>query len=259
MCAAISSTAPGRRARRPRSDLVLYILFFFPGMLAFVYAGYGFAKLSWLMNEHSAASPNGPLVYHFKIADPDRRRPDGDAGHRRGHPLHHVHPDRRMAASACMTSRSSTRSCSRRPSTASTPMVKEPRRSGSARVPSDVRPGQSRARRADARPVRRLHHVRLPDRLHADGARRVLRLFRDGRPRLLAAGPAHLFGDDERRADLDPAVRLHGLHHRARQHPRPAVPVAAARGRPDARRRSRSRRSPPARSSRPPPASSARW
>ena len=41
-------------------------LFFFPGMLAFVYAGYGFAKLSWLMNEHSSASPNGPIVWPFK-------------------------------------------------------------------------------------------------------------------------------------------------------------------------------------------------
>ena len=49
-----------------------------------------------------------------------------------------------------------------------------------------------------------------------------------------AARPAHLFGDDERRADLDPVVRVHGLHHRARQYPRPAVPLAAARRRPGA-------------------------
>jgi TRAP-type mannitol/chloroaromatic compound transport system permease small subunit len=51
-------------------DLVLYFLFFFPGMLAFVYAGYGYAKLSWLTNEHSAASPHGPPVYHFKSLIP---------------------------------------------------------------------------------------------------------------------------------------------------------------------------------------------
>jgi TRAP-type mannitol/chloroaromatic compound transport system permease small subunit len=49
---------------------VLYFLFFFPGMLAFIYAGYGYAKLSWMMNEHSAASPNGPPVYHFKALIP---------------------------------------------------------------------------------------------------------------------------------------------------------------------------------------------
>jgi TRAP-type mannitol/chloroaromatic compound transport system permease small subunit len=47
-------------------DLVLYILFFFPGMLAFIYAGFGFAELSRRMNEHSAASPNGPIVWPFK-------------------------------------------------------------------------------------------------------------------------------------------------------------------------------------------------
>ena len=39
-------------------------------MLAFVYAGYGYARLSWLTNEHSAASPFGPPVYHFKTLIP---------------------------------------------------------------------------------------------------------------------------------------------------------------------------------------------
>jgi TRAP-type mannitol/chloroaromatic compound transport system permease small subunit len=58
------------RAWKPRMqagmDLVLYFLFFFPGMLAFIYSGYGFAELSRAMNEHSAASPNGPIVWPFK-------------------------------------------------------------------------------------------------------------------------------------------------------------------------------------------------
>src|SRR5262245_12140673 len=31
-------------------DLTLYILFFIPGILALMYAGYGFAKLSWIIN-----------------------------------------------------------------------------------------------------------------------------------------------------------------------------------------------------------------
>jgi TRAP-type mannitol/chloroaromatic compound transport system permease small subunit len=52
--------------RQASIDLVLYILFYFPGMLAFIYAGYGFAELSRRMNEHSAASPNGPVVWPFK-------------------------------------------------------------------------------------------------------------------------------------------------------------------------------------------------
>jgi TRAP-type mannitol/chloroaromatic compound transport system permease small subunit len=52
--------------RQAGLDLVLYFLFYFPGMIAFVYAGYGFAELSRMMNEHSAASPNGPIVWPFK-------------------------------------------------------------------------------------------------------------------------------------------------------------------------------------------------
>jgi TRAP-type mannitol/chloroaromatic compound transport system permease small subunit len=52
--------------RQATMDLLLYFLFFFPGMLAFVYAGYNFAELSRRMNEHSSASPNGPIVWPFK-------------------------------------------------------------------------------------------------------------------------------------------------------------------------------------------------
>ena len=56
--------------RQATMDLILYFLFFFPGMIAFIYAGYDFAKMSWIMNEHSAASPDGPPVYHFKALIP---------------------------------------------------------------------------------------------------------------------------------------------------------------------------------------------
>ena len=52
--------------RQAMMDLVLYFLFFFPGMLAFIYSGFGFAELSRRMNEHSSASPNGPIVWPFK-------------------------------------------------------------------------------------------------------------------------------------------------------------------------------------------------
>lgn len=58
------------RSWRPRTqatfDLILYFIFFFPGMLAFIYAGYNYAELSRMMNEHSAASPDGPVVWPFK-------------------------------------------------------------------------------------------------------------------------------------------------------------------------------------------------
>jgi TRAP-type mannitol/chloroaromatic compound transport system permease small subunit len=56
--------------RQAGTDLALYILFFFPGMLAFIYAGYQFAQLSWMIGERSAASPNGPIVYPFKMLIP---------------------------------------------------------------------------------------------------------------------------------------------------------------------------------------------
>ena len=52
--------------RQALMDLVLYFLFYFPGMLAFIYAGFRFAELSRRMNEHSSASPNGPIVWPFK-------------------------------------------------------------------------------------------------------------------------------------------------------------------------------------------------
>lgn len=56
--------------RQAGMDLTLYVLFFFPGILALIYSGYGFAELAWLMKERSAASPNGPPVYHFKTLIP---------------------------------------------------------------------------------------------------------------------------------------------------------------------------------------------
>jgi TRAP-type mannitol/chloroaromatic compound transport system permease small subunit len=59
---------------RPRTqawvDLVLFFLFFFPGILALVYAGYEFAKFSWTMGERSMFSPRGPIIYPFKALIP---------------------------------------------------------------------------------------------------------------------------------------------------------------------------------------------
>lgn len=56
--------------RQAGMDLLLYVLFFFPGILALVYAGYNFAAFSWLLREHSSNSPNGPPLYHFKSLIP---------------------------------------------------------------------------------------------------------------------------------------------------------------------------------------------
>ena len=51
-------------------DLVLYILFFIPGVVALAWAGYGFAAESWAINEHSNITANGPPVYPFKTILP---------------------------------------------------------------------------------------------------------------------------------------------------------------------------------------------
>lgn len=51
-------------------ELALYFVFFFPGVIALLWAGYHFAALSWRMNEHSMFTPGGPPLYHFKALIP---------------------------------------------------------------------------------------------------------------------------------------------------------------------------------------------
>ena len=59
---------------RPRTqaslDLVLYILFFIPGIVALIYAGWEFAADSWRIHEHSSVTAEGPPLYHFKTVMP---------------------------------------------------------------------------------------------------------------------------------------------------------------------------------------------
>ena len=51
-------------------DLVLYFLFFFPGILALIWAGREFAEFSRAVNERSSATPGGPIVWPFKYVIP---------------------------------------------------------------------------------------------------------------------------------------------------------------------------------------------
>src|SRR3989442_12686029 len=51
-------------------DLALYFLFFIPGILGLIYAGYDYAALSWRIGEHSTVTAEGPPVYHFKTVIP---------------------------------------------------------------------------------------------------------------------------------------------------------------------------------------------
>jgi TRAP-type mannitol/chloroaromatic compound transport system permease small subunit len=58
---------------RPRTqatlDIILYLVFFVPGIAALIYAGYDYAGDSWRIAEHSVTA-NGPPVYHFKTVIP---------------------------------------------------------------------------------------------------------------------------------------------------------------------------------------------
>jgi len=51
-------------------DLILYIVFFVPGVIALVWAGYGYAGESWAINEHSNITADGPPIYPFKTVIP---------------------------------------------------------------------------------------------------------------------------------------------------------------------------------------------
>jgi TRAP-type mannitol/chloroaromatic compound transport system permease small subunit len=59
---------------RPRTqaglDLVLYIVFFIPGIAALIYSGWVFAAESYAINEHSNVTANGPPVWQFKFMIP---------------------------------------------------------------------------------------------------------------------------------------------------------------------------------------------
>jgi TRAP-type mannitol/chloroaromatic compound transport system permease small subunit len=81
MCGAYTLAAAGHvRADfvyiylRPRAqaglDLALYLLFFIPGILGLIYAGYDFAAISWRIGEHSTVTSEGPPVYQFKAVIP---------------------------------------------------------------------------------------------------------------------------------------------------------------------------------------------
>jgi TRAP-type mannitol/chloroaromatic compound transport system permease small subunit len=51
-------------------DLILYIVFFIPGVFALTYAGFYYAAESWAITEHSNVTADGPPVYPFKTVIP---------------------------------------------------------------------------------------------------------------------------------------------------------------------------------------------
>lgn len=51
-------------------DLLLYIVFFIPGVIALVWAGTSYAAESLAIREHSTLTANGPPLYPFKMVIP---------------------------------------------------------------------------------------------------------------------------------------------------------------------------------------------
>jgi TRAP-type mannitol/chloroaromatic compound transport system permease small subunit len=62
------------RTFRPRTqawiDLVLYFVFFIPGIVALAYAGIEFTSISWAMKETSSVTSAGTPIYPFKLVIP---------------------------------------------------------------------------------------------------------------------------------------------------------------------------------------------
>ena len=51
-------------------DLVLFILFYFPGVMALIYSGFIFARMSYMFTETSVFSPAGVPIYQLKALIP---------------------------------------------------------------------------------------------------------------------------------------------------------------------------------------------
>lgn len=51
-------------------DLILYIVFFLPGVFALTYAGYSYAMESYAIDEHSTITYEGPPLWPFKMVIP---------------------------------------------------------------------------------------------------------------------------------------------------------------------------------------------
>lgn len=59
-----------RPVLQAKFDLTLYILFFFPAIIAFMISGWHFFETSYLQNERSSVSATGPLIWPFKFLIP---------------------------------------------------------------------------------------------------------------------------------------------------------------------------------------------
>ena len=87
-------------------ELVLYFLFFFPGILALIFAGWKYVSRSWRYLEVSTMSPANIPIYQFKTVIIVAGVLLVHAGHRAGHALHHLPAGRARGRRRRATSRS---------------------------------------------------------------------------------------------------------------------------------------------------------
>ena len=256
-------------------EFVLYFLFFFPGILALIFAGWKYVSRSWRYLEVSTMSPANIPIYQFKtviivagvllflqgIAQVMRCMICLRTG---AWPP----PPRDVEELEKLLVEEAHREALRHSGEAVDVVIPDG-------IDRELPDDQSGSRRPPARGSRLHDHAGLSGRLHADGARNRLRLLRLLRPRpfrphadaarrrgsglsrrhlglfprpsqqphLRPLREPDLLGHGERYADGDPALPVHGLHRRAREHREPAVPVAADRLARRCRDRSPSRRS----------------
>jgi TRAP-type mannitol/chloroaromatic compound transport system permease small subunit len=59
-----------RPVNQARLDGLLYVVFFFPAIFAFMISGWDFAYISFRQNERSMFSPTGPVIWPFKFLIP---------------------------------------------------------------------------------------------------------------------------------------------------------------------------------------------
>ena len=188
-------------ARRRASNWSLYVLFFFPGILALVVAGWGYGFESMRMREVSVNSPAGVPIWPLKMMISVGASLIALQGFAEVLRCLQCLRDGQLAAAPA-----------RRGGTREADPASRQRASGEAegaRVMSDPVVALMMLGHPGLR-----DHDRVSGRLHADGAGRGVRLLRllpaaPGilrQPRLLPADAEHLHGAQQRRAGVDPAV-----------------------------------------------------
>ena len=86
-----------RYAMQATLDLVLWFIFFFPGIIALVVAGYYFAEMSWRFRERSPMIAGRPTDLSFQDGHSHRRFLYWPAGHCGSPALSCRHPYWRLA------------------------------------------------------------------------------------------------------------------------------------------------------------------